>query len=159
MGILSQTLFSSVTKIMNVKIILCLALVFICLKQAAAQGRRGGGGGRRGGEGPGRGKRKPCDTRDNIESCICEDGETYEGHDEVKDNCGRGTENKPVSCQCNDGSTWTPPEKPCGGKDNIVECTCEDGETYEGFDIKRRCRPRRNPIVSCACEDGTTWTP
>ena len=74
---------------MNVKIILCLALVFICLKQAAAQGRRGGGGGRRGGGGPGRGKPKPCDSKDNIESCECEDGETYSGFDDVKDNCNR----------------------------------------------------------------------
>ena len=63
---------------MNIKIIICLALVFLCLNEAAAQ--RGGGGRRRGGGGgPGRGKPKPCDDKDKIDSCTCEDGQTYSG--------------------------------------------------------------------------------
>merc|ERR1712168_1184826 len=160
MGILSQTLFSigstftyfknikffwclSLNKVMNVKIIICLALVFVCLKEVAAR-RKG----------------KPCDGKDNIDECQCEDGETYSGFDEVKDNCGR--RNKPVSCTCVDGTDWTPPEKPerpCGSRRNLDECECADGETYSGRQIKRNCKRDDNPIVSCACEDGTTWTP
>ena len=152
---------------MNVKIIITLALMFICLNEAAAQGRRGGGGpgGRRGGGGPGRGKPKPCDRRDNLSECTCEDRETYDSPRDIRRNC-RPDENPIVSCACNDettwtpdDTTWTPPEKPCGGRENLDECTCEDGETYSGRDVKRNCKRDDNPIVSCDCKDGTTWAP
>ena len=137
---------------MNIKIIISLALVFICLSEAVAQRR---GGGRRGPGG--RGKPKPCQEKENIDTCTCEDGQTYSGFEEVKANCGRRTDNKPVSCECLDGSTWTRPEKPCGGGRNINECTC-DGETYSGRrDIKRNCNP--DNIESCECADGGIWTP
>ena len=122
------------------------------LNEAVPQ-RRGGGR-----QGPGgRGKPKPCEEKENIDTCICEDGQTYRGFEEVKANCGRRTDNKPLSCECEDGSTWTRPEKPCGGGRNINECTC-DGETYSGRrDIKRNCNP--DNIESCECDNGETWTP
>ena len=54
---------------MNIKIIVCLALVLACLSEAVPQ--RGGGGGRKGGGG-GRGRPKPCDSKDNLEEFIKE---------------------------------------------------------------------------------------
>merc|ERR1711953_237622 len=106
-------------------------------------------------------KTKPCDGKDNIDSCVCEDGETYEGFEELKGNCGR--RNKPVSCECVDGSTWTPADRrrlaPCGTRRNLDECECHDGEIYSGRAIKRNCKKDDNPIAYCNCEDGTTWTP
>merc|ERR1712083_598450 len=87
--------------------------VLVCISEAVAQR----GGGRK------RGKPKPCESKDNIDSCECEDGETYSGFDEVKENCGR--RNKPTSCTCVDGTEWSPsekPEKPCGSRRNLDEC-------------------------------------
>ena len=126
-----------------------MALVLACLSEAIPQS-----GGRRGG---GRGKPKPCDSKENIDECTCEDGETYSGRD-IKRNCRKNT-NPIVECSCVDGTTWTPPEKPCGSRENLDECECEDGEFYSGRSIKRNCKPDDNPIVECSCEDGTTWTP
>ena len=64
-----------------------------------------------------------------------------------------------VSCACVDGTTWTRPEKPCGGKKNVTECVCQDGEKYSGKEIIKKCIIMKNPIETCNCEDGTTWTP
>merc|ERR1719288_646209 len=136
---------------MNVKIIICLALVFICLNEAVAQIAEPlplpyDDTGLFGLERKGKGLR-PCGGKDNIKECTCEDGETYPV-EEVKE-----------SCVCVDESTWTRPERPCGGRKNITECVCQDGEKYSGKDIRKNCRPRKNPIETCTCEDGTTWTP
>jgi hypothetical protein len=112
-------------------------------------------------------KPKLCGSRDNIEECTCEDGETYSDPKEIKRNCKRrGPRKNPIkSCTCNDGTTFTPAPKPkpCGSRDNIEECTCEDGETYsDPKEIRRNCKrrgPRSNPIESCTCNDGTIFTP
>ena len=83
----------------------------LLLVQALAQrqgGRRGGGGGR-----------GICDDLDNIDSWECEDGQTYVGLDDVKDNCGRI--NRPVSCKCLDRSSWTPSERRQSERSNNFE--------------------------------------
>ena len=107
--------------------------------------------------------RKPCGLKENIEECVCEDGETYVGGDVVKENCGRKNpfdvdHNRPKVCTCKDGSNWTPPEKPCLGKKNIDQCTCKDGKTCNDKETCREsCNKRKNPIEACTCLDGTTW--
>ena len=70
---------------MNVKIIFCLALVFICLNEAVAQkGKKGKG-------------MMPCGAKDNVEECTCEDGVTYPA-EEVKESCGKANDNKLKRC-------------------------------------------------------------
>jgi len=70
---------------MNVKIIICLALVFICLNEAVAQkGKKGKG-------------MMPCGAKDNVEECTCEDGVTYPA-EEVKESCGKANDNKLKRC-------------------------------------------------------------
>ena len=106
--------------------------------------------------------RKPCGSKGNIKDCLCEDGKSYEGHAEVKENCKRRYDNPPKSCNCQDGSIWTRPEKPCGGKakKNINECTCKDGSTCKPKTeeaCRKTCNRRKNPIQNCSCKDGTTW--
>ena len=110
------------------------------------------------------GMKKPCgNPRTNLKDCVCEDGETYVGPEEIKENCGRRTKNRPTSCNCVDETTWEPPTKPgkpCGGKNNVDECTCEDGQTCSNKrDCRRNCNRRENPVESCSCSDGTTWEP
>ena len=83
----------------------------LLLVQALAQrqgGRRDGGGGR-----------GICDDLDNIDSWECEDGQTYVGLDDVKDNCGRI--DRPVSCKCLDRSSWTTSERRQSERSNNFE--------------------------------------
>ena len=64
-------------------------------------------------------RHKAC-KKANIIDCICEDGKTHIGKDEVKQNCKR--EDNPIkSCNCDDGFGWKPKKKPCDAKENFVE--------------------------------------
>ena len=116
--------------------------------------------------GGGRGGNRPCGGKDKITSCKCGDDDTDISKEDLKEKCPRKT--KPIqSCTCDDGETWTRPEKPdetdrpekpCGKSRNVDECTCEDGETYDNKrDLRRNCKRKKNPIESCKCMDETTW--
>merc|ERR1712226_276087 len=130
-----------------------------------------------GGRKANKGARKPCGGEDNLEECECQDGAVYDNKEDLKENCGKHSDNKIVSCTCTDGETWTPPEKggkhgggrgkgkrgkkPCGGEENLEECECKDGSTYDNKeDLKENCpRHSDNDIVSCTCTDGEDWSP
>ena len=60
---------------MNIKIMISLALILVCLSMVQAQlGAQLGK----------LGKLRPCGGRDNIVDCTCEDGETYSGLADIK---------------------------------------------------------------------------
>ena len=151
---------------------LALALIFVAILAVDCFPKKPGG--REANKGP----RKPCGGEDNLEECECEDGSIYDNKEDLKENCGRHSDNKIVSCTCTDGETWSPPEmggkhgggrgggrgkgkKPCGGEDNLGECECKDGSTYDNKeDLKENCgKHSDNKIVSCTCNDGETWAP
>ena len=139
-------------------ILLLVGIVSVSCLPKRGGGRRGGGG---------RGARKACGGRDNIATCECADGETYDNADDLKENCGRRNENPLVSCTCANGDVWTKPERedrpekkdrPCGKGRNIESCVCADGETYEGRDVRRNCKKRDDNLpTECTCKDGSQW--
>merc|ERR1719430_2516588 len=114
-----------------------IAVVFLAVAVAYATARRP----------------KPCDSIENIESCLCGDEASTEVTDprDCKDVmarpvscvCGdeaatqvtnpqdcRQVQARPVSCACGDGSEWEAPEPPCGGRENVAGCA-ENEETDE----------------------------
>ena len=52
-------------------------------------------------------KDRPCSRRNKPVSCVCQDDETYEG-DEIMKNCKR--DNPPQECECTNGDTWVADE-------------------------------------------------
>merc|ERR1711868_134058 len=117
---------------------------------------------------PGKGTRPkaPCDGKDNIESCSCEDGESY-AIEELRDNCSR-RKNPIKTCACADGSSWSPqakpvrpkPVKPCKtGFKNVSSCECTDGNSYEpGRELWKNCGKKSDfKIKQCECADGEIW--
>lgn len=157
------------------KFVIVLLLVGIatvsCIPKREGNGGKGDGEGKEKGNGGGKGdmKRKPCKGWDNIETCECANGDTYDNKDDIKDNCGKGSKNPIESCECATGEVWTNPgkgdgspkkNKPCGKGKNIDSCVCKDGETYEGKAVIKKCKKNKksnNKAVHCTCKDGTEW--
>ena len=113
-----------------------IALVFLAVAVSYATARRP----------------RPCDGKENIDSCLCGD----ESSTEVTDpwDC-KEVNAKPVSCTCVDGSEWEAPEgrpKICDG--NIDSCICGDNAATQVTDPKD-CKQVRARPVSCACADGS----
>merc|ERR1712227_85269 len=150
---------------------LAIALIFVAILAVDCFPKKPGG------RKTNKGARKPCGGEDNLDECECQDGAIYDNKEDLKENCGKRSDNKIVSCTCADGETWTPPEKggkhgggrgkgkrgkkPCGGEENLEECVCKDGSTYDNKeDLKENCpRHSDNDIVSCTCTDGEDWSP
>ena len=104
--------------------------------------------------------RKPCNAWNNIDLCQCFNGETYNNKKDLKDFCGKQSDNPIQICVCADGTEWTKPvktEAPCMGKKNIDSCICKDGKIYEGRkNVRRNCK-KLNPVINCRCKDGMFW--
>jgi len=137
------------------KFVIVLLLVGIVTVSCLPKRGRGGGG-----RGRGRGK-GPCKNNGGIELCICTDESTCDSKEDCRENCGKRSDNPILSCTCEDGETWTKPERsrnrvrPCGSWRNTESCTC-NGETYEGRREKKSCK---DEVEYCTCDDGTTWEP
>jgi len=82
----------------------------------------------RGGGGRGRGRKAPCEGWDNVETCECTDGNTYDTEAAIKENCGKGSENPIVSCVCADGEEWTKPAKGGRGRKRGNKDSSEESE-------------------------------
>ena len=98
-------------------------------------------------------KRRPC-PGSSISSCTCKDGNSVENPRE----CG-SWKNKPTTCTCADGTTWTPPARPsrpspCSDSNPPVSCTCKDDtEVEKPWECGRGNWPK-----FCTCSDGEQVT-
>jgi len=102
-----------------------IVLLLVGIVTVSCLPKRGGGGRRRG-------RKTPCEGWENVETCECTDGATYDTEAAIKENCGKGSENPIVSCSCADETEWTKPAKGRGrGKKGKKDSSEESEESEE----------------------------